>query len=63
MLVRHDNSSGHKGITWSVEREKWQVHIYINGKGISLGRYSKLDDAIQVHGKKYKELHREFARL
>lgn len=44
--LRSDNSSGHKGISWSPERKRWQVYITLYKKTISLGRYKDLSSAI-----------------
>lgn len=44
--IRKDNSSGYKGISWSSEREKWQVYITAYKKTVSLGRYKDLSTAI-----------------
>lgn len=41
------NTSGYKGIK-KRENGKWQAIIGINGKTISLGTYSKLEDAIEA---------------
>lgn len=59
--LRVDNTSGHKGISWSADRNRWIVHVYVNGKSKSLGRFTELDDAIDVHKKEYNKPHGEFA--
>lgn len=41
-----NNTSGHKGISWSKERNKWVAQIQINKKNIPLGRYENLKDAL-----------------
>ena len=41
-----NNTSGHIGVQWDVDREKWRVRIGIEGKKISAGAFSKKEDAI-----------------
>jgi hypothetical protein len=50
------NTSGHKGINYDKERNKWQVQLRHNGKKLSFGRYTKLEDAINFYNEKIKEL-------
>ncbi len=40
------NKSGCVGVTWDAERKKWLAQIQIYGKGVHLGRFSNIDDAI-----------------
>jgi hypothetical protein len=35
-----NNTSGFKGVSWSKERQKWQVQIQVGKKTIHLGRFS-----------------------
>ncbi len=42
------NTSGVKGLSWSKERNKWEVKIYLNNKTIHLGRFANKDDAIRA---------------
>ena len=60
MVLRSDNTSGMKGISWKASRNKW--HAYINAKGqrYNLGHYSLLDDAKQARQIKAKELFGEY---
>lgn len=46
--VRKDNTSGHKGICWNKEKNKWQSSIYINGKKKHLGYFNTKEEAIKV---------------
>ena len=60
--VREDNTSGHKGISWCPDREKYQVYVNIDRKRKSLGRYRTLEEAIYVRDRAVKEHYGEFAR-
>lgn len=44
--ARKSNTSGHKGVSWVAQRQKWVAQIVINGKNVNLGRYSSIEDAI-----------------
>lgn len=46
--IRIDNTSGYKGISWSISRSKWEVYITANKKAIKLGRYLDINEAIKV---------------
>lgn len=39
LSTRHDNKSGHKGVTWDSRREKWLVQLGRDGEKITIGRY------------------------
>lgn len=60
--VREDNTSGHKGISWCPDREKYQVYINIDRKRKSLGRYKTLEEAIYVRDQAAKAHYGEYAR-
>jgi hypothetical protein len=61
-LKRSDNTSGHKGISWCPDREKYQVYINVDRKRKSLGRYRTLEEAIYVRDQAAKEHYGEFAK-
>lgn len=42
------NTSGYKGVSWDKSRNKWQSHIYLEGKSIGLGRFDNVEDAIDA---------------
>lgn len=46
--LRSNNTSGVKGVSWHIVREKWQAYIGINKKLISLGYYDNFEDAVAV---------------
>ena len=54
------NSSKYKGITYDKQRNKWMSYIQINGKLKNLGRFDKIEDAVNCRVKKAKEVYGEF---
>jgi hypothetical protein len=58
--LRRDNKSGVKGVRW--HRNKWAVHIAVNGKQRYLGKFSTLQEAAEVASKERVKLHGDFAR-
>lgn len=60
-LTSKNNKSGHKGVYWSKERNKWCAQISINNKTKGLGRYDTIEEAIEAREKAAKEYYGEFA--
>lgn len=46
--LKKNNTSGFAGIIWDKARNKWQVRIKVMYKGIFLGRYDDLEEAISM---------------
>lgn len=44
--LRSDNKSGHAGVYWCKNSQKWRAYIGVDGKRISLGYFHEKDDAI-----------------
>jgi hypothetical protein len=44
--IRHDNTSGHKGVSWHKTKKKWEAWISINKKSIYLGHFIDISKAI-----------------
>lgn len=40
------NTSGYTGVSWDAANAKWQTSIKVNGVGINLGRFAKIEDAV-----------------
>lgn len=54
--LRHDNTSGHKGVSWDKVSGKWFAYINRNKeKRIRLGLFESLQDAIDAREKAEKE--------
>lgn len=47
--IRKDNTSGHTGITFKKETNKWNVRIQTNGKRQNIGTYNNLTEAINAY--------------
>lgn len=43
-----DNKSGITGVCWHKRNNRWKAYINVNGKQISLGSFSNLNDAVKV---------------
>lgn len=55
------NTSGHKGIYWVADHNKWRVIIRFNDKNHHFGYFKDKDDAIAEANRAREELHRHFA--
>lgn len=42
------NTSGHTGVSWLKNYNKWQARIVVNYKDISLGLFEKYEDAVEA---------------
>lgn len=62
-LLRADNTSGYKGVTWDAERGKWRARIMVEGKSTTVGRYREILDAVRAYDDAARELFGEFAVL
>lgn len=56
------NRSGHKGVYWFAESEKWRANIRVNGRLISLGLFGNKEDAAAAYEAAAKLHFGEFAR-
>jgi hypothetical protein len=56
-----NNRSGHKGVSWDSQRQKWFAKIEVNRKQIALGRYDRLEDAVAARKKAETQYFGEFA--
>lgn len=60
---RHEtNTSGHRGVRFRKDRNKWRSEIYFNGKYIHLGLFENKIDAISAYEQKSAELFGDFKR-
>jgi len=58
-----NNTSGHRGVCWDKEKQKYVVHINFYKKRIKVGRYKTLEQAIAARQAKELELFGEFSPL
>jgi hypothetical protein len=56
-----NNRSGHKGVSWSPEREKFQATIQHKGRSYGLGRFCNIEDAIAAYNRAARDYHGQFA--
>jgi hypothetical protein len=47
--LRSDNKSGHVGVSWDTNRQKWIVTTKHDGKARHLGRFNDIDEAIAAY--------------
>lgn len=59
---RIDNTSGHKGISWSKKSKKWYAYINVDKRMIALGLFASKEEAIAVRRAAAKQFFGEFAR-
>jgi hypothetical protein len=57
------NTSGHKGVCWHKRDQKWQARIRHEGKSISLGYFTDVEEAAQAYREAAIRLHKEFANF
>jgi hypothetical protein len=56
-----NNTSGHKGVTWAKDRNKWRAHAGMGGKKYYLGSFDRIEDAVQAARAGAKRLFGEFS--
>jgi hypothetical protein len=60
--VRSDNTSGHRGIIWSKAHRKWRVRFQKDNKGIEVGLFSDLADAVMARDAAVKNTYNYYVR-
>jgi len=60
---RLDNSSGHRGVRFHKQRQKYEAFIRINKKQLYLGYYKTFEEAVAARQAKELELFGEFSPL
>ena len=60
--IRKDNTSGYKGVSWSVQKQRWVAQTSVNGKKQHLGYYLTEEKAVSAYEKFCLETHGEFYR-
>lgn len=56
--LHKDNKSGHKGVRFNEDRQKWTAHIGFKGKQINLGYFIKKEDAIAARQAAEEKYHK-----
>ena len=57
--LRKDNTSGHRGIYFDSDRQKWAVHLKDGNKRVAK-RFNSYDDAVKYCEAKLNEIHQSF---
>ena len=60
-ILRSDNSSGATGVSWRVERRKWEVRIQLNGRTRRVGLFTDLATAVEARRRAERERYVDFA--
>ena len=58
-LARKNNTSGFKGV--SFQKNKWTAAIMVNGRNISLGAYSNIEEAASAYKRGSEKYYGEFS--
>lgn len=61
--LQSNNTSGHKGVTWSKSRRKWCAQIKVAQKNVHLGRYDTIEEAVTIRQNATERYHGQFARF
>lgn len=56
-VARSTNTSGHKGIHWLKQRQRWVAHITHQYSQIYLGLFADINDAVAARKKAEEQLH------
>ena len=62
-MRRRDNSSGHKGVSWHRQRQKWQAQIAANGRRWHLGTFETAEEAGAAYRSAAIRLHGKFSNI
>lgn len=60
--IRHDNTSGYKGVSWCKRKQRWRAYIQSNKSNMSLGTFATAEEAARAVSNARSLLHKEFAR-
>lgn len=58
---RSTNKSGHKGVWWHKQSRRWEAACRVNGKQITIGRFERIEDAVEAVRKFREQQHGEYA--
>ncbi len=58
--VQPNNTSGHRGVSWNKQNNKWHARINVSGKRIFLGYFTDLQNAADIYEKAAEKFFGEF---
>ena len=61
--IRKDNTSGFRGVSYDMDRNKWAAKTRYMNKTVHLGRFDTIIEAAKAYNIRAKELFGEFAQL
>lgn len=47
-MLHSNSTSGVSGVNWDKDEQLWRARIFVNKKGVHLGRFSNFDDAVRA---------------
>ena len=61
--LQSNNTSGHKGVRFLSDKNRWEARIKHHGRTYVLGHFMNIEGAVSARIEKAKELHGDFMRL
>ena len=58
---RSTNISGYKGVWWHKQSKRWEAACRVNGKQTTIGRFERIEDAVEAVRKFREQHHGEYA--
>jgi hypothetical protein len=58
---RTTNKSGHKGVWWHKQSKRWEAACRVSGKQITIGRFERIEDAVEAVRKFREQQHGKYA--
>jgi hypothetical protein len=62
-LLRGNNTSGARGVSWNKRLEKWHARVNFEGKLHHCGYFDDFDEAVEARDEKAVQIHGAFAQL
>jgi hypothetical protein len=56
------NGSGYRGVSWSKQKRKWHVRVYLDAKCQHVGFFSNIEEAALAYNEATKKIHGSFSR-
>lgn len=56
--MHRNNTSGHMGVSWDKQHQKWMAHIKFNEKTINLGRFHSINEAVSARKSAELQFHK-----